>query len=95
MVSRSAAYVSVVEPGGIPDSSRNPGTSMPPCQPAEYCPRAVPTARSSGMVTAERTFSFSERSESAEKETGSSMAVRASSCSRWFWMTSRAAPMPS
>ena len=68
---------------------------MPPCQPAAYWPRAVPTARSSGILTADSTFSFSARSESAENETGSSIAVSASSWSRWFWITSRAAPMPS
>ena len=48
-----------------------------------------------GSRTAERTFSFSCRRSAASKETGSSIAVRASSWSRWFWMTSRAAPMPS
>ena len=31
----------------------------------------------------------------ASNDAGSSMAVRARSWSRWFWMTSRAAPMPS
>ena len=50
---------------------------------------------SSGTLTADRTFSFSPRRSRASKETGSSIAVSASSCSRWFWMTSRAAPMPS
>ena len=49
----------------------------------------------SGSRTAESTFSFSIRTASASNETGSSIAVSASSCSRWFWMTSRAAPMPS
>ena len=32
---------------------------------------------------------------SASNAAGSSIAVSASSCSRWFWITSRAAPMPS
>ena len=68
---------------------------MPPCQPAAYWPRAVVRPRSSGSWTADSTFSFSARSASASKETGSSIAVSASSCIRWFWMTSRAAPMPS
>ena len=68
---------------------------MPPCQPAAYCPRAVVAARSSCNWTADSTFSFSARSASASNETGSSIAVRASSCIRWFWITSRAAPMPS
>ena len=30
-----------------------------------------------------------------EKDGGSSIAVRASNCKRWFWITSLAAPMPS
>ena len=34
-------------------------------------------------------------SESASNATGSSMATSANSCSKWFWITSRAAPMPS
>ena len=44
---------------------------------------------------ADRTFVFSAVRSAAEKETGSSMAVNAISCSRWFWMMSRAAPIPS
>ena len=70
-------------------------TFSPPCHPAAYWPRAVDLARSLGSRTAERTFSFSARRSCASKETGSSIAVSASSCSRWFWITSRAAPMPS
>ncbi|SKW24341.1 Uncharacterised protein [Mycobacteroides abscessus subsp. abscessus] len=38
---------------------------------------------------------FSACNSAGEKLMGSSIAVKASSCSRWFWMTSRAAPMPS
>ena len=70
-------------------------TWRPPCQPAEYWPRADPSAMSAGSRTADSTFSFSWRSESASNDTGSSIAVSARSCSRWFWMTSRAAPIPS
>ncbi len=70
-------------------------TFSPPCQPAAYCPRTVLRPRSFGSRTAPSTFSFSAASASAPKEAGSSMAVRAMSWSRWFWMTSRAAPMPS
>ena len=79
----------------MPSSSRKPRTGSPPCQPAAYWPRAVPVARSGGSRTADSTFSFSARSESASNATGSSIAVSASNWSRWFWMTSRAAPMPS
>ena len=70
-------------------------TFWPPCQPAAYWPRAVEAARSCGSRTADSTFSFSARRSCASNETGSSIAVSASSWSRWFWMTSRAAPMPS
>ncbi|CAM5734940.1 hypothetical protein SFUMM280S_04816 [Streptomyces fumanus] len=70
-------------------------TFSPPCQPAAYCPRTVCRPRSSGSRTARNTFSFSVSSDSASKAAGSSIAVRASNCRRWFWMTSRAAPMPS
>src|SRR5580698_7318964 len=58
----------------MPSSSRKPITWRPPCQPAAYWPRAVPSARSAGSRTAERTFSFSWRSESASNDTGSSVA---------------------
>ena len=70
-------------------------TLLPPCQPAAYWPRAVWASRSSGTRAAASTFCFSMRSWEASKLFGSSMAVRAMSWSRWFWMTSRAAPMPS
>ena len=55
---------------------------MRACQPAAYCPRAVCAARSFGRRTAERIFVFSAVRSEAVNETGSSMAVRASSCSR-------------
>ena len=90
-----AAYVSVVDCGFMPSSSRKPSTFSPPCQPPAYWPRAVERARSFGSVTAASTFSFSARRSFASNEIGSSIAVSAMSCSRWFWMTSRAAPMPS
>ncbi|COV10400.1 Uncharacterised protein [Mycobacterium tuberculosis] len=44
---------------------------------------------------AESTLIFSACNAAGWKLTGSSIAVSASSCMRWFWMTSRAAPMPS
>ena len=68
---------------------------MPPCHPLAYWPRLVCLPSSRGRVTARSTFSFSMRTSSAAKDSGSSIAVSASSCSRWFWITSRAAPMPS
>ena len=48
---------------------------------------------SSGSEIARSTLSFSVRISSAENSTGSSIAVSASSCSRWFCSTSRAAPV--
>lgn len=98
MPTLSAAYVSVTDAGLKPSSSRNPVTRSPPCQPEVYWPRAEAAASPSGVsgtVTASRTFSFSARRWSASNEIGSSIAVNASSCRRWFWMTSRAAPTPS
>ncbi len=57
--------------------------------------RAVPKAEGrTGRDRGEDLLS-SWRSESASNDTGSSIAVSASSCSRWFWMTSLAAPIPS
>ena len=41
------------------------------------------------------TFCFSARRFAASNEIGSSIATSASSWRRWFWITSRAAPMPS
>ena len=45
----------------MPSSSRNPGTCRPPCQPSVYWPREVCRSRSSGRVSAERTFSSTGR----------------------------------
>ena len=59
-------------------------------KPRPYWPRAkffgpgVPSARS--------TFTFSFRTDSAVKSIGGSIAVSASSWSRWFWKMSRIAP---
>ena len=52
--------------------------------------RRKPSA--SGVCMARRTFTFSFRTDSAVKSMGGSMAVRATSCSRWFWTMSRIAP---
>ncbi len=90
-----AANVSVVERAAMPSSSWKPATFTPPDQPAAYCPRAVVRSSRRGSVTAPSTFSFSIRRLWAAKSVGSSIATSAISWSRWFWITSRAAPMPS
>lgn len=68
---------------------------MPPCQPPAYCPRAVVLLSGPIALVPESTLIFSARRARGSNDSGSSIAVKASSCSRWFWMTSRAAPMPS
>ena len=85
----------MVESAGMPSSSKKPGTLIPPDQPASYCPRAVVRSSRAGSRTDESTLSFSVTRLAASKEIGSSIATSASSWRRWFWMTSRAAPMPS
>jgi hypothetical protein len=44
------------------------------------------------VCIARSTFTFSLRTESAVKSIGGSIAVIASSCSRWFWKMSRSLP---
>ncbi len=90
-----APNVSVFDSGEKPPSSSRPGTFCPPCQPPVYWPRALVSSNGSTGLVAERTFTFSARRSDGAKETGSSIAVSASSWSRWFWITSRVAPMPS
>ena len=90
-----AANVSVRDCGLNPSSSFSPGTSSPPCQPPVYWPCAVVSLSGWTSWVALSTLIFSSRSSLDENETGSSIAVNARSCSRWFWITSRAAPMPS
>ena len=51
--------------------------------------------RSAGNRTADSALIFSSRRSRGLNDTGSSIAVSASSWSRWFCSTSRAAPMPS
>ena len=70
-------------------------TFSPPAQPAAYCPRTVARSRRSGRTTLPSSFCFSIRRDAASKDAGSSIATSDISCSRWFWITSRAAPMPS
>ena len=48
-----------------------------------------------GVCIAFSTFTFSLRTESAVKSIGGSIAVIATSCSRWFWKMSRIAPADS
>ena len=77
-------------------SSRKPLTFSPPAQPAAYWPRdGVQVEPLAGAGPTQRIFCFSIRRLCASNETGSSIAISAISCSRWFWITSRAAPMPS
>ena len=59
-------------------------------EPGPYWPRT--TRVGPGGRIACRTFTFSLRTESAVKSTGGSIAVSATSWSRWFWKTSRIAP---
>ncbi len=89
-ISRAATNVSVSESGATPSSSRYPGTGSPSMNPGPYWPRT--TRRGSGVAIAFSTFSFSLRTESAVKSIGGSIAVSATSWSRWFWKTSRIAP---
>ncbi|CKR58293.1 Uncharacterised protein [Mycobacterium tuberculosis] len=85
----------MVESSANPSSSSSPTTFSPPCQPAAYWPRLVVWSSGSARRVAESTLIFSACNAAGWKLTGSSIAVSASSCMRWFWMTSRAAPMPS
>ena len=85
----------MVDRGLMASSCRKPGTFTPPDHPSAYWPRAVVRSSRRGREMLWSTLSFSARRFAASKEIGSSMATSASSCSRWFWITSRAAPMPS
>src|SRR5262249_52134822 len=67
------------------------GPAAPASQPAVYCPRTASRAGSSGR-TACSAFAFSSRTRFASKLAGGSIATRLSSCSAWFWITSRSAP---
>jgi hypothetical protein len=59
-------------------------------KPRPYCPRT--TDLGPGVWSDRSTLTFSLRTDSAVKSIGGSMAVIASSCSRWFWKMSRIAP---
>ena len=83
-------YVSVVEFGSTPGSSRYAGTSSPSTQPRPYWPRT--TDFGPGVCIARSTFTFSFRTASAVKSIGGSIAVSARSCPSWFWKMSRIAP---
>ena len=58
--------------------------------PRPYCPRT--TDFGPGVCTERNAFTFSFRTCSEVKSIGGSIAVRAKSCSRWFWKMSRTAP---
>ena len=78
-----------------PSSSRSPGTFWLPCQPGPYWPLAVFSSRGRMLLVAESTLIFSACNCLGSNEIGSSIATSAMSWSKWFWITSRAAPMPS
>ncbi len=59
-------------------------------KPRPYWPRT--TDFGPGVCRERSTFTFSLRTDSAVKSLGGSIAVIASSCSRWFWKMSRIAP---
>ncbi|MNP27547.1 hypothetical protein D3C76_1204650 [compost metagenome] len=59
-----------------------------------YWPRTTWVVRPSGLIGARAlsTLTFSSRMLSADRSAGGSMAIRQSSCSRWFWIMSRSWP---
>ena len=59
-------------------------------KPRPYWPRT--TDFGPGVCSERSTFTFSFRTESAVKSIGGSIAVSATSWSRWFWKTSRITP---
>ena len=68
-------------------------TFLPSTYPGPYCPRT--TRFAPGGLIARSTLTFSFRTDSEVKSIGGSMAVSATSWSRWFWNTSRIAPADS
>ena len=60
--------------------------------PAKYCPRTtcLLTSRTGRMDLS--SFTFSSRTASASSDTGGSIAMSESTCSRWFCTMSRIAP---
>ena len=79
-----------MESGATSGSSRYPGTSSPSMYPGPYWPRT--TCLGPGVCSAFSTLTFSFRTDSAVKSIGGSIAVSATSWSRWFWTMSRTAP---
>ena len=90
---RSAAYVSVVDVGETPGSSRYPTTFSPSTIPAVYCPRTT-SCGWIGWIDCS-TLTFSLRIASASKESGGSIATSESTWNMWFWTMSRMAPISS
>jgi hypothetical protein len=65
--------------------------------PARYWPRTTSrcTLSSVKCFSERSTFSFSSRIASASLVEGGSIAIIVSSCSAWFWIMSRRAPVRS
>ena len=63
--------------------------------PARYWPRTTSRATLSGLkgLSERSTFSFSSRMASARFRDGGSIAIIVRSCSAWFWIMSRSAPV--
>jgi hypothetical protein len=63
--------------------------------PARYWPRTTSRATRSGVKGRSdfSTLSFSSRMASASLVDGGSIAMMVSSCSAWFWIMSRSAPV--
>ena len=66
-----------------------------PAVPARYWPRTTSRATLSAVkgLSERSTFSFSSRIASARLRDGGSMAIIVNSCSAWFWIMSRSAPV--
>mmetsp|Transcript_4927 Transcript_4927/g.13257 ORF Transcript_4927/g.13257 Transcript_4927/m.13257 type:complete len:233 (-) Transcript_4927:794-1492(-) len=88
----AVAKVGQFESGGTPSWSRYPG--LEPSLEAMYCPRMVSSSFTGSMQSS--TLTFSSRTYvskfSPSSRTGGSIAKIASTCSKWFCMTSRMMP---
>ncbi len=92
---RKATKVSVSLSRGTLSSSRKPVAARPSTLPARYWPRTTSRAALSDEngFSDRSTFSFSSRIASAALRDGGSIATIVSSCSAWFWIMSRSAPV--
>lgn len=76
-------------------TSRKPATGRPSTVLARYWPRTTSRTTLSALngLSERITFSFSSRIASASLREGGSIAIIVSSCSAWFWIMSRKAPV--